>query len=203
MKFNRYYIFAAIKAAFTLFAIILVPIYVVHYGVQNLLWLSDISFIVTAIALWFHTSLLMSIVCVILLPLELMWNIGFFYQLLTGHSIFGIGDYMFDASVPLWLRNLSLFHVLLPPIWIWYLYAWGYNRQAFKYGLIMYWIIIIVTYLIIPPLENINWVFVPLERNWYWMPSWVWLTVMLVALPIGVFLPTHLLYLRFCKIKRK
>lgn len=192
-----------IKITFTLFASLLVPIYIMWYGIYNLFWLSDISLIVTAVGLWFHTSLLMSILCVILLPLELMWNVGYFYQLITGPSIAGIADYMFDPTVPLWLRNLSLFHVALPIVWIWYLYRWGYNKQAFSYALVLFWTIILLTYLLVPPFENINWVFIPLERNWFWMPSWIWLGFMMICLPIGLFFPTHLLYLRFCKIKRK
>lgn len=181
------------KILFTLFLLILIPIYWKNYGPKNFLWLSDIGLFLTFFALWLESPLLISIAMVGIFPFELMWNIDFFYHLLTGNSLTSISDYMFDSKYPLFLRLLSLFHIFLPLIWIYLLFQWGYDKQAFMYSIVMLWIVLILNYLITDPKENINWVFMPQVRNWAWISNWLWLIILMIGFPTLVFLPMHLI----------
>src|SRR5437867_11500922 len=97
----------------------ILPVYLVHYGPANFLWCSDIALIVTGIALWEESRLLASMMAVgVLLP-EALWNVSFFVRLLTGVRVSGLADYMFDRTIPLWIRSLSLFHIPMPVVLLW------------------------------------------------------------------------------------
>ncbi|MFI4923168.1 MAG: hypothetical protein ACHP6J_05595, partial [Burkholderiales bacterium] len=119
-----------IKLAYTLFVAIIVAVYAVKYSSSNFLWFSDIALLFTVPALWFESPFLASMVAVgILLP-DMLWNLSFFGQLLTGKRVSGLADYMFDVRRPLYLRALSLFHVILPPLLVWMLARLGYDPEA-------------------------------------------------------------------------
>ena len=108
-----------LKLAYTLFVAIIMAVYATKYSRSNFLWFSDIALLATVPALWFESPFLASMVSVgILLP-EILWNLSYFGQLLTGKRISGLADYMFDTRRPLYLRALSLFHVILPPLLVW------------------------------------------------------------------------------------
>ena len=117
-----------IKIAYTLFVAVTVVVYSVKYSLGNFLWFSDIALLTSVPALWLESSLLASMIAVgIVLP-EVLWNVSFFGQLLTGRRITGLTDYMFDPRKPLYLRALSLFHVFLPVMLLWMIHV-GVMRQ--------------------------------------------------------------------------
>jgi hypothetical protein len=102
---------------------------------------------------------------------------------------------MFDPKYSRFLKNLSLFHLVIPVIWVIYLFNYGYNTNALLYQSLVIWIVLPLTYFFTDPKENINWVFVPQSLNWQWMPSWLWLLVLLVGFPLLIFLPCHFIYM--------
>jgi hypothetical protein len=130
-----------IKIVYTVFVAILIPIYWKHWGPANFLWFSDIALFVMLAAVWLESSLLASMMGVAVLAPELAWNIGFFTRLLTGKRIFSLSDYMFDQSKPLYLRLLSLFHVILPALIIWMLFRLGFHEHSIYYQLLLGWAI--------------------------------------------------------------
>ncbi len=182
-----------LKYLLTAFILILVPVYIHYYGLQNFLWLSDIGLFLTLIGLWWHRALFISIATVCVFVTESIWNIDFFAELLFGVNLITLSDYMFDDAYSPFLRGLSLFHVVLPIIWIWYLYKYGYDKRALKYGTLLYWTILICTYIGTDSTANINWVFLPevcpLPVH---IPPLVWVIMLAVAFPLFIFLPTHL-----------
>ncbi|MDR3646235.1 MAG: hypothetical protein P4L22_01700 [Candidatus Babeliales bacterium] len=180
-----------IKVSLTIFVIILFPVYKKNYGLRNFLWLSDIGLFLTLFALWFKSPLLISIAVVGILPLEIIWNIDFFVKLLSSYSICGLSNYMFDSKYSYALRSLSLFHVFMPLIWVYYLSKWGYDIGAFQYWLFLFWIILTVCYLFTSPKENINWVFMPAKSNWDKISPLQWLLILMVVIPVFISLPMH------------
>lgn len=183
-----------LKYLLTAFILILVPVYIHYYGLQNFLWLSDVGLFLTLIGLWWNRALFISMATVCVFLTEFIWNIDYFAELFFGVNLIDLSDYMFDESYSLFLRSLSLFHVALPIIWIWYLYKHGYDRRAFKYGTLMYWTILICTYIGTDSTANINWVFLPeVSPLPVHIPSLVWVIILAVAFPLFIFLPTHLI----------
>lgn len=182
------------KVVYTAFAAVTVAVYATKYPLWNFLWFSDIALIVAVPALWLESSLLASMMLVgVLLP-ELVWNMSFFVRLFTGKRIVGLTDYMFDAAKPRYLRAISLFHIFLPPLLLWMALRFGYDSRALIAQTALAWIVLPLSYwLADPKVENINWVFgwgsAPQAR----MPPLAYLGLLMIAMPIVIFLPTHLL----------
>jgi hypothetical protein len=179
------------QVAVTLFTLILIPIYYQNYGLLHFLWISDVALFMTVLALWFKSRLMISMLLIYALPLELGWNLDFFWQVFSGETLFGLAEYMFDSERERLLRGLSLFHVFMPLIWFWLLHKWGYDRRGFKYAVILIWILLPVTYLLTEPEKNINWVFLYRKAGWDWMPYGLWPLVAMLVLTIFIFWPLH------------
>jgi len=192
-----------LRIGLTAFVAFLVPYYWRHYGPQNFLWLSDAGLFLTVIALWRADRLLISMMAIGVLPLELFWNIDFFSRLITGTGIGGISDYMFDETLPLPLGAVSLFHVALPIIWIWLLLRWRYDTRAFAAQTLLLWALLIASYALTDPDDNINWVFEPREKGWTSIPALFWLIAYMVVVPIAVHWPLHKVYARYLPARHR
>lgn len=185
-----------IKLAYTLFVAITVPVYTAKYSRGNFLWFSDIALLATVPALWFESPLLASMMAVgVLLP-EGLWNISFFVHLLTGKRVSGLTDYMFDASKPLYLRALSLFHVFLPPLLVWMIARLGYEPRALIAQTALAWVVLPLCYWFTDPAENVNWVFGFRNQPQKRMPPLAYLGLLMVGFPVLIYLPTHWLLWR-------
>lgn len=197
---KRIYFHPSMTFVATLFLIILLPIYWYYYGPQNFLWLSDIGLFLTVAALWLQAPVLMNSACVGILPQEIAWNIDFFTGLLTGYHPVGLSDYMFDEKLPLFLRALSLFHILMPLIWLWCIITIGYNPKAAWYSTIMIWCALICTYFFTQPADNINWMFMAQAHQWQFVSPFAWFLFLMIGIPLFIILPMHLL---LCTISKK
>ena len=182
-----------IKLAYTLFVAITVAVYATKYSRDNFLWFSDIALLATVAALWFESPFLASMMAVgVLLP-EALWNVSFFGQLLTGKRVSGLTDYMFDASKPLYLRALSLFHVFLPALLIWMIARIGYEPGAWVAQTALAWFVLPLCYWFTAPAENVNWVFGFGNQPQKRMAPLAYLGLLMVGFPVLIYLPTHLL----------
>ena len=182
-----------IKVAYTLMVAVIVPVYLAYYGPANFLWFSDVALVVTGVALWLESPLLVSMMTVgVLLP-ELLWNITVFTRLLTGVRVSGLADYMFDTRIPKWIRALSLFHVVLPVLMLWMLHRLGYDPRALPAQTALAWVILPLTYAVTKPEDNINWVYGPGARPQRQVSPPLYLAFVLIFFPLIVYVPTHLL----------
>jgi hypothetical protein len=184
------------KVVYTLFLGILVPAYWIHWGPKNFLWFSDIALLTTAVALWLESSLLASMMTLAVALPELAWNVDFFGRLLTGRHVLGLSGYMFDAHKPRLLRALSLFHVGLPVVLLCLVARLGYDRRAWLFQTAVALVVLPVTYCVSDPRDNINWVYGPGTRPQTWMEPRLYLALLMLAFPLVVYLPVHLLLAR-------
>jgi hypothetical protein len=187
-----------LKLAYTAFTAVTVAIYTKKYPLWNFLWFSDIALIATVPALWLENSLLASMMLVgVLLP-EVLWNGAFFVRLLTGNRLFGLTDYMFDASKPRYLRAISLvFHVLLPPLLLWMAFRLGYDPRALLAQTALASVVLPLSYWLgEPKVENLNWVFGWTAQQQTRIPPLAYLVLVMIAYPLLIYLPTHLLLQR-------
>ena len=181
------------KVSYTLFAILIVAVYMLKYGLGNFLWFSDIALLATVPALWFESSLIASMMAIgILLP-ELFWNVTYFGRLVTGKRLAGLTDYMFDVQKPIYLRALSLFHVFLPVLLLWMISRLGYAKDAWIAQSVLAWVVLPLTYLCTDPAKNINWVRGPGTEPQKLVPPLLYLLLLMVGFSLLVYLPTHLL----------
>ena len=181
-----------LKISYTLFICILVTVYWKQYGPGNFLWFSDIALFVTAAALWLESSLLASMMAVSVVVLESIWIIDFLIRFITGTSVIGLSAYMFDSKIALSIRALSLFHVVLPVLLLVLLYQLGYDRRALFAQTLLAWIVLPLSYFLTKRTDNVNWVY-GLGGTQKWMPAPLYLVLLMLAFPLVLYLPTHLL----------
>lgn len=182
-----------LKITYTLYVCVLVPIYWRQYGAANFLWFSDIALFVVLLALWLESGFLASMMAIAVVLLELAWNIDFFVRLTTGANLIGLSDYMFDAKINLAIRALSLFHVVLPLLLIWMVAQLGYDSRALAAQIALAWIVLPLSRLLSPPAENVNWVYGFGDKPQTVLPASLYVALLMIAFPLLVYLPTHLL----------
>ncbi len=185
-----------IKLVHTAIAAIVVPVYVIHYCPAHLLWFSDVALIVLVAAVWLESRLLASMMALAVLLPEVAWNLDFFAGLLVGGPIIGLAGYMFEAERPLWLRGLSLFHVELPILLVWLMVRLGYDRRALAYQTLLAWAVLPASYLLNTPSENVNYVHGVGDVPQQVMHPLLYLLLVMLVIPLGIYLPTHWLLTR-------
>ena len=141
-----------IKLLYSSFLCVLVPVYWRHYGPANFLWASDLALFFVLAALWLERPLPSSMMAIGVLPFEVLWVV----DSLAGSELIGMAAYMFEAERPLYLRALSLFHVLLPVMLLFLLRRLGYDPRALPAQTLLIWIVLPLTYLLTDPADNIN-----------------------------------------------
>jgi hypothetical protein len=130
--------------------------------------------------------------CGVLL-LELVWNLSFFATLLFRARITPLADYMFEPGTPWVIRILSfVLHVFMPAALVWILLELGYDDRALIAQTLLAWVVLPVTYIFTKPEKKINWAFGPGKPQKRLAPA-LYLALLMVVIPIGVYLPTHLL----------
>ncbi len=194
----------ALKLIYTAFVCVLVPYYWTTYTPWNFLFFCDVALLMTVAALWLESPLLASISAVgITLP-QALWVLDF----LTLGKVVGMAGYMFDPKYPLFVRGLSLFHGWLPFLLIWLVWRLGYDRRALLAQILLTWLVLLVSFGLAPgppappdnpnAAVNINYVHGMSDQEAQtWMHPWLWLGALMIGLPALLYVPTHLILLRF------
>ena len=183
-----------LKIVYTLFVCALVPIYWRQYGPANFLWFSDIALLALVPALWLENALLVSMMAVLVVFFEALWNADFFFRLLTGRSLIGLSAYMFDPKIPLLIRGLSCFHIVLPLLLLWMVQRLGYDQRAFVWQTVVALVVLPLCYLVSNPQENVNWVYGFGQNPQKILPAPLFVIFLMLLFPLVIYLPTHLLF---------
>ena len=181
-----------IKALWTVWVIVWAPVYWRQYGPQNFLFFCDLGNILIMVGLWLESRLIFSWQAVGLLLFQTLYMVDLAGAVLTGRHVIGGTEYMFDSKLPLFVRLLSLFHVVTPPLLLWAIWRVGYDRRGWLCQTLMAWIVVPINYFWHPELD-VNWARGPFFREQHVMPGLVYLLGYLVIVPLVVYFPTHLL----------
>lgn len=192
-----------LKWVFIIFMGVFLTSYWIGYGPLNFLWLSDIFLMIAFLATLFESKFLASMAATGGLLFLILWGIDFLftlYMFLSGHSSLGFTRYIFNHQLPLGLRLLSLFHIALIPILFWLLFRLGYDKRAWPFQVALTWIVIWVTWFIVPESNNINLVFFYKQLHF---PAIPYLVLGCIAMTLLIFF-THwlLLHFHFSKIRK-
>jgi hypothetical protein len=186
----------ALKIIYTLFVCVLVPIYWRQYGPANFLWFSDIALLALVPALWLENALLVSMLAVSVVFFEALWNADLFFRLATGKSLIGLSAYMFDPQIPLFIRGLSGFHIVLPLLLLWTVHRLGYDQRAFLCQTVVALVVLTLSSLVSNPQENVNWVYGFGQKPQTILPEPLFVIILMLLFPLVIYLPTHLLFVR-------
>jgi len=193
----------AIKLAYTAFVAVLVPVYWYHYTPVNFLYFCDVALLLALPALWLESAYLASMLAVAITLPQLLWQVDFLsYLLFRVHFPVDLTGYMFEPQRSLFLRGLSFFHFWLPILLVWMVWRLGYVRRALTRLIALSCLVLLLSYLfatrIDGPAGNVNKVFGPDGTEpQTWMHPLLWLGVLMVAMPVVFYLPTHRL---FCQV---
>jgi hypothetical protein len=190
----------SLKVIYTLFVCALVPIYWREYGAANFLWFSDIALLALVPALWLENTLLASMMAISVVFFEALWNIDFFFRLATRKSLIGLSAYMFDPKIPLFIRGLSAFHIVLPLLLLWMLHQLGYDQRAFLWQTIVALVVLPLSYLVSNAQENVNWVYGFGQNPQRILPASLFVILLMLLFPLAVYLPTHFLFTRVFRV---
>jgi hypothetical protein len=191
-----------LKLAYSAFMAVLVPVYWRDYGPTNFLYFCDAALFLTLVGIWTESPLIVSMCAVGIVVPQAVWILDFLAHL-AGRPLTGVTDYMFEADHSLFLRALSLFHGWLPILLIFLVWKLGYDRRAFPAWTALAWLLILVCFFFMPPPRpdpgltpvNINYVWgLSDTAAQTWVPASVWLTGLIIGMPLLLFAPVHLLF---------
>ncbi len=179
-----------LKIAWTAWVIVWVPVYWRQYGVQNFLYFCDLGNFFVVAALWLESPFIFSAQAAGLLVFQTILSIDLLGALLSGRHLIGGSEYMFDPHIALWIRLLSLFHVVMPPLLLWAIWRLGYDPRGWKYQTVLTWIVVPLNYFWRPQFD-VNFARGLFLREQHSIPEWLYLTGYLIIVPLAVYWPTH------------
>lgn len=190
-----------VKIPYTLMVAVVVVVYWIKYGPANFLWFSDIAFFAMCYVLWCDDRFVTSMMAIGVLPLETFWVVSYLSGfVLDGHALLGVGNYMFDDTLPLWLRGLSLFHFPMIFAVVYMLWRRGYDPRALVPQVILSLVVLIMTHLWAIPEDNVNMIYPPGDIA-NLIPQSVWSALMPAVLVGCIIVPMHLLLSKIAPMK--
>ena len=196
-----------VKIVYTAFVAVLVPYYWATYTPWNFLYFCDVALLLTLVAIWTENALLVSMSSVgILLP-QALWVLDFLARAVAGIHITGMTAYMFDPSLPLFVRGLSTFHGWLPFLLVYLLSRVGYDRRAYRAQAGLAVALLLVCFYLAPKpppspefpshAVNINYVYgMDDKAPQTFMAPELWLLLMITVNVVALYVPTHLVLRR-------
>lgn len=147
----------AIKIAYTAFMAVLIPIYLKSYGPTNFLYFCGVAALMTLVAIWLESSLLLSAALVGAFFSQMLWVVDFFCELASWAGLFGadgfhltgLTSYMFNP--PFFLRFLSFYHFWLVFLLIYLVWSVGYDKRGVVLWMAIAWVLLTVCYVYMPP----------------------------------------------------
>lgn len=181
------------KIAYTFWAGVWFWLYAGYYPTAHFLWMCHVGNLILVLAFWLESPLLISWQANALLLADLLWTMDLAVRLTVGIHPIGATWYLFGGQLPLWPRLASLFHLAMPWLLLWGLWTFGYDRRAIWCQLASCWILFPLSYVLGSKEENINWVYGPFGSSQDFFPPLVFLVGVMVAYPIVVFIPSHMI----------
>src|SRR5436190_16241244 len=137
-----------LKILWTIWVIAWAPLYWRQYGAQNFLYFCDLGNFLIAVGLWLESPLIFSWQATGLLLFQTLFVADLLGAFLTGKHWIGGTEFMFDARLPLFLRLLSLFHVVTPPLLLWAIWRLCYDKRGWKVQVLTTWIVVPIYYIL-------------------------------------------------------
>ena len=165
-----------------------------NYGLQNFLWFSCLGVIGTVLALWLENRMLASMMLLsTFVADEIAWGGDFLLRLIFGWQPVGATAYMFDQRLPLAGRSISLYHFVIPALLIWMVHKLRYDTRALAAQTLLSSIVLVLSFTLTNPANNINWVFGFGIKPQLYVPAWIYLVGEMIFFPVVFYLPLHLL----------
>lgn len=173
-----------------------VPVYWHAWGAANFLHLCDIAAVLTCVGLWTNSALLISSQAITSLVIDFVWTVDAGSRFFLGRHFIGGTEYLFNVQFPLWVRLLSLFHVVLPFLLLWSLARLGYDRRGWRLQSAIALAAMIASRFA-DPAKNINFAFTDVFFHRALGSAPVHIAISYLILIFVVYFPTHVALMRF------
>jgi hypothetical protein len=194
--------FPYLRWAAVAWLILWIPTYAAVYGFGNFLHLCDVAVLLTCVGLWRGSALLLSMSALTSIVIDLAWDLDLAVRLVTGRHLLGGTEYMWETKYPLWVRLLSLFHLVLPVLLLWALRRVGYDRRALALQSAI-GLFFVAAARAVGPDANVNFAWRDPFFHRSWGPAPVHVLVIFVGLLLLVYGPTHAILSRVYAEPRK
>jgi hypothetical protein len=165
-----------------------------NYGLLVFLWFSCIGLIGAVLALWLESRILASMMLLMTIVAdEVAWGGDFLFRLLVGWHPLGATRYMFDQRISMFVRAISFYHLVVPVLLVWMVYKLRYDPRAFAAQTLFCTVILMFSYTLSEPANNINCVFGLGAQPQSYVHPWLYLAAVMVYVPVAFYLPVHLL----------
>lgn len=186
---------ATVRWAALIWLLIWIPVYWRTWGALNFLRLCDIAVILSCAGLWSRNRLLVSSQAVSSILPDFVWALDAGCRFFLGHHLIGGTEYLFDLHYPLWIRLLTLYHLVLPLVLLWALHRIGYDPRGLAVQSVIAGIVFVASRFA-GPVEDINYAFTDpfFHRAWGIAPCH--LAVIFLFIFVVAYIPTHILLRR-------
>ena len=178
-----------VKIAWSVWVVVWAPIYWGQYGAQNFLFFCDLGNILITYAMWMESRLIFSWQAVNLLVVQILYSLDLLGAFLFGKHVLGGTQYMFDPAIPLSIRLMGLYHLVVPPLLLWAVHRLGYDRRALKLQVWTACILVPICHFWRPQF-NVNWAR-GIGHEQHLVAGWLYVLGYLIAVSTLVYGPTH------------
>jgi hypothetical protein len=172
------------------------PTYWRAWGAANFVHLCDVAVILTCIGMWTDSALLISSQAVGALIVDIVWAVDAASRIFLRCALFPGNEYLLDSHYPVWIRSLTIFHMVMPVLLLWGVYRMGYDRRGWALQSLIALLVFILARFT-PPSANIDFAFSDPFFHRAWGPALTHILVIWLFIVIIVYLPTHLILKRF------
>lgn len=177
-----------LKLAWTAWILVWAPLYWKNYGAQNFLYFCDLGNLLITVGLWMESRLILSWQAVGLLVFQSLYTADLIAAFVFRVHPIGGTEYMFDPSIPLFVRLLGLYHIVVPVLLLWAVKRLGYEPKALKYQIVTTCVVVPINYFWRPE-YNVNFAR-GIGHEEHLMPGWIYLPGYLVVAAVAVYWPT-------------
>jgi hypothetical protein len=136
-----------------------IPAYTSAHGVWHFLQLCNLGVLLSCLGVFFGSNILLSSQAVATPMIGLFWVTDYFCKLITGRFIHGGTAYMWDVSIPWFVRALSFYHLFLPIFLIYFVHKIEYDVRGWRLQSMIGFFAILLGLFLVPESENLNYVY--------------------------------------------
>jgi hypothetical protein len=183
-----------LKISWSVWVLLWAPAYALYFGPENYLWFCNLANFAIAVGLWMESPLLLSWQAVSVLIVQILYTVDVLVRFVFGVFPIGGTKFMFDESIPIEIRILSLcMHVGTPPVLVAALGRLGYDRRALPLQIATTAVVLAVSYLG-GEYRNVNWSWGPLFRRQGVVAPLLYLPIAVAGYTLILYLPAHLFF---------
>jgi hypothetical protein len=187
--------FPILRWAGVIWLAVWIPAYWHAWGWRNFLHFCDVAVFLSCVGFWTRGSLLLSSQALASIIPDAVWCLDAAWRVFTTRGLFGGTEYMWDTKVALWIRLLSLFHVVLPCLLIYAAVKAGYDGRGLGLQMGICAVLLVISRFFSPQL-NLNYAFQEplLHRSFH--PAVLHLAAVFAFITVIFYLPVHALFAR-------